>query len=93
MDPLILAKINCSTLGISCNFALEPSKEVVEISRVKSGCKDSCNCGEGSLIAEREGNSKVIVPEKCSKVRPKEMGRMANRGRGKLTRRQVEIAK
>ena len=33
--------INCSTLGMSCSFALEPIREVEASSRIKSGWRES----------------------------------------------------
>lgn len=60
----------------------------MERSRVKSGWRERWRVG---WVEEGGGSSRVSVPEKCSRVRERERGRTAKRGRGKLTRSEVEI--
>lgn len=78
---------------MSCSLARDPSNDVVDNWRVKSGCRETRSDGELASIDDGEGSSRVTVPEKCSSVSPRETGRVAKRGRGKLTRMQVDIAK
>lgn len=95
-----LPKISCSILGISCNFALEPSNEVVDMDNVKSGSSDINIAGDGAIGSEFVGSgiaiggiSVMIVADNCFNVKPNEMGSTANRAVGKLTTTLVSIAR